>query len=371
MEMKHSLHLQQKQSLIMTPRLQQALKLLQVPTLELQQMLKHELIQNPLLEDVDEVTEQEDIESENSADEKNNEESEEPGEEDSIDWSEYMQDGLDRTYVPQSETSIEFLEKVPVTRTTLAESLLEQVRDSNLPSADHHIAELIIGNIDDYGYLKASVEEISAISNLSGDKILEALKVIQTFDPAGVGARDSSRDPDRAVRLAHAARHDVARQRGDPLAAHLRRHDKALGAIEPQKNLLRQRVRERGHAIRVSERLEWLDDDGRPEGKRLRGTVVLDGRDFAALEEDDGDRGGNRRDNGSRAKPPPPAPIPRSGVGGGRDDGSRTQQYRRGLGVACLGDLIRSDDGVAAARQVETHRVVASLLGVVLDQAAP
>ena len=52
MEMKHSLHLAQKQTLIMTPRLQQALKLLQVPTLELQQMLKQEVLQNPLLEDL-------------------------------------------------------------------------------------------------------------------------------------------------------------------------------------------------------------------------------------------------------------------------------------------------------------------------------
>ena len=73
MEMKHSLHLQQKQSLIMTPRLQQALKLLQVPTLELQAILKQEVLQNPLLEEVDDLTEQEDIERENSADEHNNE----------------------------------------------------------------------------------------------------------------------------------------------------------------------------------------------------------------------------------------------------------------------------------------------------------
>lgn len=146
MEMKHSLHLQQKQSLIMTPRLQQALKLLQVPTLELQQILKQEVLQNPLLEEVDDLAEQEDIERENSADEQNNEEAEEPGEEDAIDWSEYMQDGLDRTYVPQSETSIEFLEKVPVTRVTLAESLLEQLHFLNLPAEQMTIAEFLVGS---------------------------------------------------------------------------------------------------------------------------------------------------------------------------------------------------------------------------------
>ncbi len=55
MELKHTLQLTQKPTLIMTQRLQQALKLLQVPTLELQMILKQELLQNPLLEEVDEL----------------------------------------------------------------------------------------------------------------------------------------------------------------------------------------------------------------------------------------------------------------------------------------------------------------------------
>src|SRR5213595_2260689 len=111
MEMKPTLNLSLRPALIMTPRLQQALKLLQVPTLELQQILKQEVLQNPLLEEVDEVTEQEDLDKEASADEQNNEEAEDPAEEDPIDWTEYLQDGsLDRTYVPPSETSVEFLE---------------------------------------------------------------------------------------------------------------------------------------------------------------------------------------------------------------------------------------------------------------------
>src|SRR5258708_31744278 len=134
MEMKPSLNLSLRPALIMTPRLQQALKLLQVPTVELQQILKQEVLQNPLLEEVDEVTEQEDLEREESADEQNNEEADDPAEEDPIDWAEYLQDGsFDRTFVPPSEASVEFLEKVPVTPTTLAESLLEQLHFLNLP----------------------------------------------------------------------------------------------------------------------------------------------------------------------------------------------------------------------------------------------
>src|SRR6185295_16151962 len=51
-------------------------------------------------------------------------------------------------------------------------------------------AEMIIGNIDDYGYLKATLEELSGTTGVPSEKILDVLKVIQTFDPSGVGARD-------------------------------------------------------------------------------------------------------------------------------------------------------------------------------------
>ena len=191
MEMKHSLHLSQTQKLIMTPRLQQALKLLQVPTLELQQILKQEVLQNPLLEEVDEVTEQEDIDKEASADEQNNEESEDPAEEDPIDWTDYLQDGsLDRTYVPPSETSVEFLEKVPATRTTLAESLLEQLHFLNLPAEHMRIAEFIVGSIDDRGWLVTSVEDIAEALDRPVIEVENVLRLVQALEPAGVGARD-------------------------------------------------------------------------------------------------------------------------------------------------------------------------------------
>ncbi len=191
MEMKHSLHLSQTQKLIMTPRLQQALKLLQVPTLELQQILKQEMLQNPLLEEVDEVTEQEDLDKEASADEQNNEESEDPAEEDPIDWAEYLQDGaLDRTYVPPSETSVEFLEKVPVTRTTLAESLIEQLHFLDLPAESLHIAEFLVGSLDDRGWVVTPMNEIVDALGVSLEEVERVLLVVQALEPVGVGARD-------------------------------------------------------------------------------------------------------------------------------------------------------------------------------------
>ena len=190
MELKPSLNMSLRPSLIMTPRLQQALKLLQVPTLELQQILKQEIMQNPLLEEVDEVTDQDDLAREDSPEEEANKEAEDPAEDDPIDWSEYMQDGaLDRTYVPQGEQSIEFLEKVPVTRTTLAESLLEQLHFLNLPPDPMQISEFLVGSLDDSGWLATPLDEVAAAINRPLEECEHALKLVQALEPAGVGAR--------------------------------------------------------------------------------------------------------------------------------------------------------------------------------------
>ena len=75
-----------------------------------------------------------------------------------------------------------------VAATSLQEILLEQVRESILPQEDWPTAEMLIGNVDEYGYLKATIEELVASTGLPADKILSVLKVIQTFEPVGVGA---------------------------------------------------------------------------------------------------------------------------------------------------------------------------------------
>ena len=191
MEMKPSLHLSMRPALIMTPRLQQALKLLQVPTLELQAILKQEIMQNPLLEEVDEVTDSEDLAQEDSPEEAANKEAEDPAEEDPIDWADYMQDGaLDRTYIPESEAQAEFLEKVQVTRTTLAESLLEQLHFLDLPSEKMRLCEFLVGSLDDRGWLATPLEDVARETNQPPEICEAALRVIQALEPVGVGARD-------------------------------------------------------------------------------------------------------------------------------------------------------------------------------------
>lgn len=191
MEMKPSLNLTMRPALIMTPRLQQALKLLQVPTLELQAILKQEIMQNPLLEEVDEIVESEDLEREDTPEEAANQESEDPAEEDPIDWSEYMQDGaLDRTFVPESETVQEFLEKVPVTRTSLAESLLEQLHFLDLTPGRLTVCEFLVGSLDDRGFIATPLDEIAVAVGATAEEVEESLRVVQTLEPTGVGARD-------------------------------------------------------------------------------------------------------------------------------------------------------------------------------------
>jgi RNA polymerase sigma-54 factor len=190
--MKPSLNLSLRPALIMTPRLQQALKLLQVPTLELQQILKQEIMQNPLLEEVDELTENEDLARENSPEEAANQEAENPAEtEENIDWSDYMQEGaFDRAYIPQSETSVEFLEKIPVTRTSLAENLLEQLHYLSLSEVQMTIAEFLIGSLDDNGQLATALEDVAEALGESLEKCEKVLLVIQALEPPGIGARN-------------------------------------------------------------------------------------------------------------------------------------------------------------------------------------
>jgi RNA polymerase sigma-54 factor len=77
-----------------------------------------------------------------------------------------------------------------VANTSLQETLLEQVRLSELSDQQRQIAEMIIGNIDDRGYLRASVDELAFSTNIPKDQIEAVLKVIQSFHPAGVAARD-------------------------------------------------------------------------------------------------------------------------------------------------------------------------------------
>jgi len=211
------------QSLVLAPQLQQSLALLQAPTLELKALVEQELQQNPVLEETaaaePEVQEREDRDGETTCEATNAADPAEPPADLNFDpatekpdaaaqndefqaefeklaqldqeWRDhYAQTNIPNRLSAEDEERRQFMFDSIVAGTSLQEMLLEQVRESTLTEDRWPIAELIIGNIDDYGYLKTTAEELSASTGLPPEQIIETLKVIQTFDPPGVGARD-------------------------------------------------------------------------------------------------------------------------------------------------------------------------------------
>ena len=191
MEMKHSLHLQQQQTLIMTPRLQQALKLLQVPTLELQQILKQEVLQNPLLEEVDEVTEQEDIEKENSADEQANEEAEDPADEEPIDWTRVHAGRRARPHVraPRARPASSSWRRCRSRARRSPRACSSSCTSWSCPRPTMRIAEFLVCSLDERGWVVTPMEEIVDSLGAPLEDVEKVLLVVQALEPAGVGAR--------------------------------------------------------------------------------------------------------------------------------------------------------------------------------------
>jgi RNA polymerase sigma-54 factor len=185
----------------MTPSLQQAIKLLQLSKLELQEVLNQELLENPLLEETAEEAKQEEAEAE--AQEKTQTEEEakaaEPPKEkdkdsfDEIDYDAYFQDYIEYGYNPRGmgEDHEEFPIENTLTRPpNLTDHLTWQLSMSDASPRVKEIGQFIIGNIDEDGYLRASQEEIETSGKYSADEVGEAIRAIQALDPIGVGARD-------------------------------------------------------------------------------------------------------------------------------------------------------------------------------------
>ncbi len=198
MDMKHGLYQTQRQQLIITQRLQQALKLLQMPTLELQQALKAELERNPLLEEIDDIEEEGEIEAakeEAGAAEGTAETPAEAPKEDQedreVNWDDYWPDSFDAPTAPRiDDPDAEFYERVPVTVKSLGDHLIDQLRLTERPEEQIALGEYLIGSIDENGYLQTSVDEVSEATGVAPEKVEEILALVQSFEPPGVGARN-------------------------------------------------------------------------------------------------------------------------------------------------------------------------------------
>jgi RNA polymerase sigma-54 factor len=203
MALEQKLHLKLSQKLIMTPSLQQAIKLLQLSKLELQEVLNQELLENPLLEETAEEIKQEEAETESqetkneqAEEAKKVEEKEQDKEKDSfdeIDYDAYFQDYIEYGYNPRGmgEEHEEFPIENTLTRPpNLTDHLTWQLSMSDASPRIKEIGAFIIGNIDEDGYLRATNEEIAASGGFAMEDVEAAVNAIQSLDPIGVGARD-------------------------------------------------------------------------------------------------------------------------------------------------------------------------------------
>ena len=204
-----------RQELRINPRLYQAMDLLTMPLLDLQQHLKQELLTNPFLELVepgdDEADESaEETEAEATQAEAEQEEKAEAAKDDEIDWEEILLNGFDvgGARAPESEER-DWLEPVSVERRDLSDHLRDQIELLELSDRSRVLADEFIGNISDDGYLACTLDELRAGVNKWIEEAAEAsdredaelpfyteqevnamLEVIQGLDPPGVGARD-------------------------------------------------------------------------------------------------------------------------------------------------------------------------------------
>jgi len=186
----------------MTPSLQQAIKLLQLSKLELQEVLNQELLENPLLdESAEEVkteeTQAEEAKAENEAEDAKKQETKDQEKEkdsfDEIDYDAYFQDYIEYGYNPRGmgEEHEEFPIENTLTRPpNLSDHLSWQLSMSDASPRTKEIAQFIIGNIDEDGYLRATDEEVAASGGYTTEEVETAIKAVQSLDPIGVGARD-------------------------------------------------------------------------------------------------------------------------------------------------------------------------------------
>jgi RNA polymerase sigma-54 factor len=213
--MKQSLQLRTSQHLALTPQLQQSIRLLQLSTLELHQELEQLLSDNPLLERLDDPLDHTlrllsdgamastaapaeappEPPSQESTQESKPEEGEQfdaperdGGSEADTDWSD-----IGRSKAPDDEDSRPQLE---ASHCTLREHLMEQMRVTRQELRDRALVELIIDGLDENGYLEDPLEEIFARLppelEIEIEELQTALSLLQSFDPAGVGARNAS-----------------------------------------------------------------------------------------------------------------------------------------------------------------------------------
>ena len=191
--------IQQSQNLalqqVLSPQLQQSLLILQTPLLELRNLVQQEMQTNPVLEELpDEPSSDAQGEAEPSVEDNFKDEFEKLATLDE-EWRDYMAqsansgaDGFRRSREAKDKRQF-FFDSIAL-QETLQQNLLGQLNQSALDASDRKAAELIIGNIDDNGFLQSTPEEMALNSGIPKEDFERMLALIQGFYPPGVGARD-------------------------------------------------------------------------------------------------------------------------------------------------------------------------------------
>jgi RNA polymerase sigma-54 factor len=191
MQQTQSLALQQ----VLSPQLQQSLLILQTPLLELRNLVQQEMETNPVLEELpDQPAPDEPSEAEPSGDDNFDNEFQKLASLDE-EWRDYMAQsasygaaGSRGSREAQDKRQF-FFDSIPV-QETLHQNLIGQLNQSLLSATDRKAAELIVGNIDHNGFLQSTPEEMALNSGIPKEDFEKMLALVQTFYPAGVGARD-------------------------------------------------------------------------------------------------------------------------------------------------------------------------------------
>ncbi|WFD11267.1 RNA polymerase factor sigma-54 [Tepidibacter hydrothermalis] len=167
MKINFGLELNQSQKLVLTKQLKQSLDILNMSTQDLEEVISKEREENPVIE-VD----------------KN----------DKIDWEKYIDNMNNRTYNQASSVNYDNedynIENMIKYNMNLYEYLKNQINYCDLNKKDKDIVEYIIDSIDEHGYFKSDIEEVSNTLKTTKEDIMKNLKVVQTLEPSGIGARN-------------------------------------------------------------------------------------------------------------------------------------------------------------------------------------
>ena len=183
----------QRMSMVLAPQLRQSLELLQVPMLELRTLVQQEMEQNPTLEDQALETEQLEIEPALNASEEEDAFKDEFDKLAKLDdeWKDYFNQNQSRQPYSSEEAARRqfFLDSLSQPE-SLQQHLMDQLSLAVVTAEERQMGELLIGSINEDGYLTSTLEDLAASAGYALEQLEDVLGLVQEFDPVGVGARD-------------------------------------------------------------------------------------------------------------------------------------------------------------------------------------